>query len=356
MYRVRTISMTILLAVLATFPYEKVTSSKGNGIPLPPLNLGAISGTVSYAGKLPAPRVIDMSTDHFCESFNAGTTTQDVVVSGLKLANAFAYVNGPALEGRTFEPPSSAAVLEHKRCQLVPRVLGIQTGQILSVNNADATTHDTNVWAFENEKWAASQRPGSSPVEKRFLKPEFPIWVEDHQHPWERAYLFVLPHPFFSVSDLDGSYRITGLPPGQYTVAVWHERFGKKMAEVLISASESKAVDFTFAGIEIPASELTRRIPAHGTLSGGILNGKVLSRPDPVYPPRARAAGVTGMVTVQVLVDEGGNVVSARAVAGPLQLRQAASMAAYQAKFPPTLVSDQPVKVEGVITYLFKLP
>ncbi|HSP64361.1 MAG TPA: TonB family protein [Pyrinomonadaceae bacterium] len=356
MDRVRTVFIAILLAALVIFPYEKVASSKGSGIQLPPRNGGVITGTISYAGDLPTPRLIDMSKDHLCESFKTGATTPDVVVSGGKLANAFVSISGLALEGRTFDPPSSPVVLEHKSCQLVPHVLGMQAGQMLSVINADATTHETNVYSFENEKWDASQRPGSPPLERRFTKPELFISVEDKQHPWEAAHLFILPHPFFSVSDTAGTYRITGVPPGRYTVAVSHEKFGKKIMEVLVSADESKAVDFTFAGIEVPASELTLVIPAHGMLHGGILNGKVLSRPDPVYPPRARAAGVTGLVTVEVLIDEGGNVVSARAVAGPLQLQPAAVKAAYQAKFPPTLVSDQPVKVTGVITYLFKLP
>jgi len=90
-------------------------------------------------------------------------------------------------------------------------------------------------------------------------------------------------------------------------------------------------------------------------VSGGVLNGKAISKPQPAYPPIAKAARASGTVTVQILVDESGRVVSASAVSGHPLLQQAAVSAARQARFSPTLLSGQPVKVSGVITYNFVL-
>lgn len=90
-------------------------------------------------------------------------------------------------------------------------------------------------------------------------------------------------------------------------------------------------------------------------VSGGVLNGKAISKPQPAYPPIAKAARASGTVTVQILVDESGRVVSANAVSGHPLLQQAAVAAARQARFSPTLLSGQPVKVSGVITYNFVL-
>ena len=90
-------------------------------------------------------------------------------------------------------------------------------------------------------------------------------------------------------------------------------------------------------------------------VSGGVLNGKAISKPSPAYPPIAKAARAQGTVTVQILVDESGRVVSATAVSGHPLLQQAAVAAARQARFSPTLLSGQPVKVSGVITYNFVL-
>jgi protein TonB len=91
--------------------------------------------------------------------------------------------------------------------------------------------------------------------------------------------------------------------------------------------------------------------PHKTVVSGGVLNGKAISKPQPAYPPIAKAAKASGTVTVQVLIDEEGNVVSAKAVSGHPLLRQAAVDAAYQAKLSPTIVSGQKVKVSGVLTY-----
>lgn len=95
--------------------------------------------------------------------------------------------------------------------------------------------------------------------------------------------------------------------------------------------------------------------PPPKIVSGGVLNGKAISKPQPAYPPIAKAARASGTVVVQVVVDEQGRVVSAHAVSGHPLLQQSAVSAARQARFSPTLVSGQPVKVTGVITYNFVL-
>jgi protein TonB len=91
------------------------------------------------------------------------------------------------------------------------------------------------------------------------------------------------------------------------------------------------------------------------TISGGVLNGKAVSKPVPVYPPIARAAQASGVVVVQVKIDECGNVVAARAISGHPLLQYAAVQAAYNWRFSPTLLSGQPVKVTGTITFNFLL-
>lgn len=89
------------------------------------------------------------------------------------------------------------------------------------------------------------------------------------------------------------------------------------------------------------------------TISLGVINGKAISKPVPVYTQIAKMAKAQGLVTVQILVDEHGRVVSAQATGGHALLRQSAVQAAYQARFTPTLLSRQPVKVSGIITYNF---
>jgi TonB family protein len=89
------------------------------------------------------------------------------------------------------------------------------------------------------------------------------------------------------------------------------------------------------------------------TINGGVVNGKALALPKPDYPAAAMAVKASGSVSVQVLIDENGNVETATAVSGHPLLRQTAEQAARSAKFSPTTLSGQPVKVSGVITYNF---
>jgi protein TonB len=93
--------------------------------------------------------------------------------------------------------------------------------------------------------------------------------------------------------------------------------------------------------------------PRTAPISGGVLNGKAINLPKPQYPPIARAAHAAGTVVVQVLIDENGSVVSAKAVSGHPLLQAVSVAAARQARFSPTKLSGQPVKVTGVIQYNF---
>jgi TonB family protein len=93
--------------------------------------------------------------------------------------------------------------------------------------------------------------------------------------------------------------------------------------------------------------------PPSKPISGGVLNGKATSLPKPPYPAAAKAVRASGAVSVQVTIDENGSVISASATSGHPLLRQAAESAARGARFSPTLLSGQKVKVTGVITYNF---
>lgn len=111
--------------------------------------------------------------------------------------------------------------------------------------------------------------------------------------------------------------------------------------------AESKAVDEQ--GSKPVAKPLLKPV------SGGVLNGKALSLPVPAYPLTARSARTAGVVVVEVVIDSNGKVISARALSGPMLLQQPAVQAAYQARFSPTVLSGQPVKVVGTINYNFAL-
>jgi TonB family protein len=118
-----------------------------------------------------------------------------------------------------------------------------------------------------------------------------------------------------------------------------------------------KAMDT--ASEEVPLVKLDSEPPPPRPIlkpvSGGVLNGTAISLPPPVYPDAAKRMRTSGTVTVEVVLDESGKVVSANATSGPPVLRDAAVQAALKARFSPTKLSGQPVKVSGVINYKFAL-
>lgn len=108
--------------------------------------------------------------------------------------------------------------------------------------------------------------------------------------------------------------------------------------------------------VVIADSEPPAPRPLMKPVSGGVLNGMALSLPSPVYPEFARRLRTTGLVEVEVVVDENGKVLAARALSGPGPLRDAAVQAALRARFSPTKLSGQPVKITGLINYNFTMP
>lgn len=209
---------------------------------------GTVSGVVNFTGTAPSPRKISMDADPYCNQQHPGGATADnIVVSDGKLANVFVYVKD-GLGNKTFDVPSKASELDQKGCMYQPHVVGVMARQKLSVTTSDNTSHNVNVIPKSNQGFNESQGPGAPALEKTFARPETSIPVKCNQHPWMRAVINVVSHPFYAVTGPDGSYELKGLPPGDYTIAAWHEEFGEKTQKVTVGAKESKTAEFGYDG------------------------------------------------------------------------------------------------------------
>lgn len=154
--------------------------------------------------------------------------------------------------------------------------------------------------------------------------------------------------------------RLKGQPStGEVYVAMLGRRFVNVVfvrpdAEDAQASPDWNAVLETLK-VEVPADAPPPAEELRSPISGEVVEGKVVRKPHPEYPDAARAARASGVVVVQIVVDEKGDVISARAVAGHPLLREAGERAARKAKYSPTTVCGKPVKVSGVITYGFSL-
>jgi len=214
-----------------------------------PATAGTLTGTIKFTGRKPARKPVDMSNDPACVEAHHGKAydESEVVNPNSTLANVFVYVK-TGLEGKQFPIPATPATIDQKGCWFTPRVLGIQVGQTLSVVNSDPVTHNIHPMAEINREWNHSQGAGDEPLARKFTKPEVMIRVKCNIHSWMHAFIGVLDHPYYAVSDASGSFTIPNLPPGEYTLEAWHEKLGTQDQKITVSPSGKVNADFTFKG------------------------------------------------------------------------------------------------------------
>ncbi len=261
-----TIALSLLaLASACSKPTETsepgATPAAGGTAFTPKGNEGSVTGAVAYTGTPPVPKKIDTSADPTCGAKNPNLTTEDNVVTNGKLANAFVYIkDGTTADGKkitefTFPTPTTPITLDQNGCHYRPHVLGAMVNQDIQITNSDPTTHNIHFTPKSNPDWNQSQPNGAPPLMHKLARSEVLVPVKCNQHPWMKAYIGVLKHPFYAVSAEDGSYTIKGVPAGKYTVVAWHEggaTGSEKTMEVTVPASGSATADFAFG--EAPAA------------------------------------------------------------------------------------------------------
>jgi hypothetical protein len=234
-------------------PKEESKSAPPAASTAPPIdeaNAATVTGKVSFTGEKPKMATIDMSANPACARAHSGAAqkSEEVVVNDNgTLKNTFVWVKS-GLPDRQWPTSSGAVELNQKGCMYGPRVIGVMTGQNITIKNDDPTNHNIHPLPKVNQEWNESQAPGSDPKMRSFAREEVMIPVKCNVHPWMRAYIGVVSHPFFAVTGDDGTYTIKGLPPGSYTLEAWHEKYGTKDIPVTVAAKDSKTVDFSYDG------------------------------------------------------------------------------------------------------------
>ncbi len=207
----------------------------------------ALSGTITFNGPRPERAVLLTDSDPKCTAMHVDDpllSDRELVSADGGIKNVFLYIKGPP-EG-DYPVPAQQAVLDQIGCRYIPHVVGVQVGQEISVRNSDPMLHNVRSFARENRPFNNSQPAGAAPRIKKFDKMELAIRMKCDIHPWMTAFIFALDHPFFATADEDGAYAIHGLPPGEYTLVAWHEKYGEQEATVTISEGEGAVADFVF--------------------------------------------------------------------------------------------------------------
>jgi plastocyanin len=207
---------------------------------------GDVTGTVSFIGTPPKPVRIMTNADPQCQvQHKAPMYSEEVVVNkNNTLKNVLVYVKD-GLGNKTFTPPAQKVFFDQKGCDYVPHVLGVQVGQEVEIKNSDPTLHNVHSMSRENPQFNVAQPKQGMTMIRKFDKPET-FKVKCEVHPWMSAYIGVFPHPYFAVTGDDGSFTLKSLPPGEYTIEAWHERYGAQTAKVKVERSGVAAANFSF--------------------------------------------------------------------------------------------------------------
>ena len=199
---------------------------------------GKVSGKVTLSGlppKLaPLPVTRDIKT---CGSSKPDESLEVGQGGGVKNAVLW-IVDGP----KPAKTDEVKVTLDQKQCEFTPHVLALPAGATLSIANGDKLFH--NVHARDGDRTVFNYAmPVPNYLIPRALKDPGLLRVTCDVHPWMRAWVDVLPTSAFAVTDDAGAFAIAGVPPGKYTLRLWHERLGEKDQQVQITAGGTSTVD-----------------------------------------------------------------------------------------------------------------
>ena len=208
---------------------------------------GTITGTVTYDGKVPVLKPLDVAAEPVCAKKHPTVPNEVLVLGpGNTMANIMVRVVGGLPAGKAYPPPKEPLVMDQQGCQYVPHVMGIMVGQPFKVLNSDGVLHNVHALPNVNQQFNMAMPPTRKEATASFGKEEGMFVIKCDVHPWMRSYIGVFSNPFFAVTRPDGKFEIANLPAGTYQVEAWHERLGTQKASVTVGATETKPVSFKF--------------------------------------------------------------------------------------------------------------
>ena len=238
--------IALLLPALLLAAGSAAQSKKGySAIDVP--DGGTIVGVVRFDGPTPVPRRLDVTTrEDVCHRdpihseklvVSSDRGVRWAVVSIKKITEGKPF---PTYDGREDERPT----LDQTGCVFTPHVAVVPKRQPLRILNNDGVLHNVHTWPRKNRSKNVAMPGGVKEMNLKFRRNER-IRVTCDVHSWMEAWIVVTEHPYYAVSDADGGFTLTGVPPGTYTLRLWHETLGEAEQQVTVKPKSESRVEFT---------------------------------------------------------------------------------------------------------------
>lgn len=222
----------IVMLPLQGLSYEAITVSDG----------GTIVGEVTYAGDPPAPEKIDVTKDaNIC---GADPKVSPALVVGANKGIKDVVASLPSIQkGKALGKPEKPPVLDQKSCEYHPYAQIIPVNTTLEITNSDDVLHNIKTSGGSKTSFNIAQPKFKRKLTVEFKNPEI-VQVECNVHGWMHAIIVVEDNPYDALTDANGSFNITDVPPGKYTLKVWHSKLGEQTKEVTVGPKEEVKVAF----------------------------------------------------------------------------------------------------------------
>lgn len=213
-----------------------------------PAHAANITGKITYDGKRPKLRPIKMEADPICLTHQDNTVYPAPITLGENFEMGYVVVHiSKGLPNKEYTPPTEPLVLDQKGCMYDPPVFGVMAGQPVKILNPDGTLHNVHSLAKKNPQFNIAMPKFRKEVTKQFDVPELMFPIKCDVHPWMVTHGNVFSHPFFDVTNEEGTYQIDNLPPGEYVIEAIQQRLEPKQVTVTLKEGETKTVDFKFS-------------------------------------------------------------------------------------------------------------
>jgi plastocyanin len=231
--RLTAIVLATLLSVTFAAGYTGTAVSGG----------GAIAGTVTAPGARPLPPVKVSKDVAVCHSTHQPETVA-IGQSGA-LANAVVYLRDIAT-GKPLDKAAKAS-LDNRACTYVPHVAVVPVGSTLTILNSDNVLHNVHALMGSDTIFNVALPIPGMQIPQMLKKPGLVSVKCDAGHTWMSAFVHVVEHPYYAVTDASGKFELTDVPPGTYTLVAWQESLGTQEQKVTVAAGKPVTASFTFA-------------------------------------------------------------------------------------------------------------